>query len=481
MIPLTGFAPDADVTTPGLVSDCTNFVPYLNGMEGGPEPISPAGVPVLSGACYGAAVVSKLDDSRRIIASTATKLYELSGGAWVDRSRVASYTALTDTKWSITQFGDTTICSNKLDAMQSSNSGAFADIATAPKASIVFTVGAFVMALDVNDGSEKPDGWACCAAYDASSWTPSVTTQATTGRLVSSPGRLTAGLRLGEYAIAYKSRSVYIGQYVGAPAVWNWIQAPGGDAGCVGKEAVCDIGGAHFFVGEDNFWLFDGTRPVPIADGQVRQWFYDNSSQSYRYKTTCVFDRQTNRVWVFYVSKDGTNLDRAIVYHVLSKKWGRADRSIEAALNYVSGAITIDGLSSISSTIDGLPAVSFDSQYWLSGGKSLSIFNTSHQLQSLTGNSLSSSFTTGENGDDNDVSCMNKVRLRYAKAPTSASVQMFYQMTSGAGYTAGTTGTVLDGKFDLRQSARWHKGTFSFTGPVQVTHMEAEVKPAGKR
>jgi hypothetical protein len=481
MIPLTGFAPDADVTTPGLVSDCTNFVPYLTGMEGGPEPATPAGVPALASACYGASVVTKLDDTRRIIAGTSSKLYELFAGSWLDRSRVGSYTALSDARWSITQFGNTTIASNKLDAMQSSDSTTFADIATAPKASIVYTVGAFVMALDINDGTDKTDGWACCAAYDATSWTPNIATQATTGRLVSSPGRLTAGMRLGEYAIAYKSRSIYLGQYVGAPAVWNWIQVPGGEAGCVGKDAVCDIGGAHFFVGEDNIWVFDGTRPVPVADGQVRQWFYDNSSPSLRYKTTCVFDRQTNRVWIFYISNNGSSLDSALVYHVLSKKWGRADRAIEAAMNYTSGAVTMDTMDTVSSTFDGIPPVSFDSQFWLSGGKSLSIFNSSHQLQSLTGNSVSSSFTTGDNGDDDDLTTMTKVRLRYAKAPTTATVLMSYQQNSGAGFTSGVTGAVLDGKFDVRQTARWHKAKFSFTGPVKVTHMEADVKPAGKR
>lgn len=481
MIPLIGFAPDADVTTPGLISSCSNLVPYLNGMEGAPEPATPASTPALAAACIGAAVVTKLDDTRRIIAGTTTKLYELSAGAWVDIGRAAAYNGGVDTRWSITQFGDATLCANRADVIQRSTGAAFADVATAPKAEILFSVGAFVMALNTNDGSEKPDGWHCCAAFDDTSWTPSLATQATSGRLVATAGKLTAGMRLGEYAIAYKQRSIYLGQYVGAPTVWNWLQVPGGDAGCVGKEAICDIGGAHFFVGDDNIWIFDGTRPIPVADGFVRQFFFDNSNPSYRYKTICVFDRQKNLVWVFYPSLGSTTPDSAIVYHVTAKKWGVANRSIEAALNYVAAGVTIDGLPAYSATIDGLAPYSFDSQFWLSGGKSLSIFNTSHQLQAMTGTSVSSSMTTGDVGDDDAVSALNKIRLRYAIAPESASVQTFVQMNSGVGFTAGTTGTVLDGKFDLRQSARWHKATFTFTGAVRVTHMDAEVVSAGMR
>lgn len=481
MILLLGFAPDADATTPGILTGCSNMIPYQNGMEGAPEPATPASTPALAAACIGASVVSKLDDTRRIIAGTTTKLYELLAGAWTDIGRAAAYTGGVDTRWSITQFGDATLCANRADVIQRSTGSAFADVATAPKAEILFTVGAFVMALNTNDGSEKPDGWHCSAAFDDTSWTPNLATQATSGRLVATAGRLTAGMRLGEYAIAYKAKSIYLGQYVGAPTVWNWIQVPGGEAGCVGKEAICDIGGAHFFVGDDNLWIFDGTRPVPVAEGYVRQFFYNNSSPAYRYKTICVFDRQNNRVWVFYPSLGATTPDSALVYHVTAKKWGVANRSIEAALNYVSGGVTIDGLSAISSTIDGLSSYSFDSQFWLAGGKSMSIFNTSHQLQSMTGSSISSSMTTGEVGDDSAVSCLGPIRLRYALAPLASAVQTFIQMNSGVGFSAGAAGAVLDGKFDLRQSARWHKATFSFTGPVRITHMDANAVPAGGR
>ncbi|RON17948.1 hypothetical protein BK660_21915 [Pseudomonas brassicacearum] len=481
MIPLIGFAPDADVTTPGLITSCSNLIPYKNGMEGAPEPATPDSTPVLAAACIGAAVVSKLDDTRRIIAGTTTKLYELLAGAWTDIGRAAAYTGGVDTRWSITQFGDATLCANRADVIQRSTGAAFADVATAPKAEILFTVGAFVMALNVNDGAEKPDGWQCSAAFDDTSWTPSIATQATAGRLVATAGRLTAGMRLGEYAIAYKAKSIYLGQYVGAPTVWNWIQVPGGEAGCVGKEAICDLGGAHFFVGDDNMWVFDGTRPVSVADGYVRQYFYDNSNPAYRYRTVCVFDRQKNLVWVFYPSLGSTTPDSALVYHIVAKKWGVANRSIEAALNYVTSGVTIDGLSAISATIDGLSSYSFDSQFWLAGGKSMSIFNTSHQLQSMTGTSVASSMTTGEVGDDYAVTCLGPIKLRYALAPTSASAQTFIQMNSGTGFTAGATGAVLDGKFDLRQSARWHKATFTFAGPVRVTHMDADSAPAGGR
>lgn len=480
---LLGFSPDLDPTTPGVITACVNFIPYEAGMAGAPSASTPTSTLALAAACVGGVVITKLDDTRRIIAGTATKLYELSGGVWTDVSRVGNYTGGADTRWSYTQFGNATIASNLTDQMQRSTAGAFANIGTAPKAKIVFSVGSFVMALNTSDATYgvSQNRWWCCATFDETNWTPSVTALCATGQLVSAPGQITAGGKLGDYAVAYKDKAIFLGQFVGAPSVWDWAQVPGGDAGCVGQDAWTDIGGAHFIVGQDNLWLFDGSRPVPIGVGQVREWFYANSNPSYRYKIQCIFDRQTNRVWIFYPSTNSTTLDSAMVYHLATKQFGLVTINIEAVLNYISAGVTIDGLSSISSTIDGLSAYSFDSQFWLSGGRALSIFNTSHQLQLMTGASTSSSYTTGDMGDDDGVSLLSKIRIRFAPgfAPTTATAQVSSKMTEGDGLTIGDTHTLNDGKFDVLQAARFHRATIAMTGDNRVLAMDATLKPMG--
>ena len=482
---LLGFTPDADPNTPGVITSCTNFIPYEVGMRGAPSASTPASTPALAAACQGAVVTTLLDDTRRILAGTQTKLYELIAGSWSDLSG-AVYTGGVDSRWVFAQFGNSTLAANLSDYIQRSTSsgGAFATIASAPKAKIIFSVGAFVMALNTVDGTygTTPNRWWCCAAFDETSWTPSVSTQATTGQLVSSPGQITAGGKLGDYAVAYKDKAIHIGQYVGAPAVWDWQQVPGGDAGCVGQNAWCDIGGAHFVIGQDNIWIFDGSRPVPIGVGQLRQWFYDNSNPLYRYKTQCVFDRQNNRVFAWYASNGSTVLDKAIVYHTLTKQWGCITQSVESVLNYISAGTTIDGLSSISATIDGLSSYAFDSQFWLSGGRALSIVDTSHQLQLMTGVSTSSSFTTGDAGDDETTSLLTKIRLRFAPnyAPTTATCNTYVKMTEGAALTSVNTGVAInDGKFDVLQDGRFHRATFNFTGDVRVLGVGAVLIPQG--
>lgn len=481
MTPILGFAPDAEPTTPGVLADCANLVPTLNGMAGGPSEQQPADVPVLAGPCQGASVATKLDGTRRVLAGTQTHIYELSGGVWTDQSKVGGYTGGATSRWSIAQFGDATIMANRADTIQASTAGAFADISGAPKAEIVFSVKDQVMALNVNDGADKPDGWHCCAAFDHTDWTPSNATLANKARLVATPGPLTAGARLGEYAVAYKARSLFLGQFVGAPNSWNWTQVSGGDAGCVGKKAICDVDGVHFFVGEDNFWLFDGTRPVPLADGTLRDWFQANSNPSFLFLIECVYNRATNQVWIFYPSANSETLNHTLVYHVKSKRWGRANRDIHASLEYVSPATTIDGLTAYAATIDALPDIGFDAQYWLAGGRSLSVFDANNLLQSLSGESTSSEMETGDAGEDDGVSLFKGMTLRFKVEPTSAAMSTFNKRTSGAAFQAGPVGTMSDGKFDVLITARWHRVRFHFNGPTHVTGMKPNAAQAGKR
>jgi hypothetical protein len=485
MTPIAGFSPDADPTLPGVLTDCENIVPYPAGFMGAPSAVS-VGANALAAECRGAVVATKLDGSRRIFAGTQTKLYELNGTSWTDRSAGGgSYTGSSESRWSYCQFGDTTIASNLADNMQSSSSGAFAAIAGAPKAKVVVSASNnFVLAFNTNEATygQSQDRWWCCAQGNQADWTPAVSTSANTGRLVAVEGAIQAALTLGDYVVAYKQRAIFVGSYVGAPVVWQWNLIPGGEAGAVGQEAVCDIGGAHFIVGNDNFWLFDGTRPIPLGTGVNRQWFLDNSSPTYRYRTKATFDRQNNLVRVNYPSNTSTGVcDACLVFHVGTKRWGRNDVTIEAPLNYIAPGVTIDGLNSYGATIDALPNIPFDSQYWLSGGQTPAYFNGSHSLVSMNGASVSSSFTTGDLGDDNLVSVLDRFRVRFLHSPTTATATGFFKMNEGDTLQAGASNAINDGKFDMRQSGRFHRVRVDLTGDHQETQFEGQPKRTGGR
>jgi hypothetical protein len=87
MIPLLGFSPDLPPETPGILTDCTNIIPSIGMFVGAPTPVD-AMLGAIDSAAKGFAVVGKSDGTTRVFCGNTTKLYEQSGGVWVDSLRV---------------------------------------------------------------------------------------------------------------------------------------------------------------------------------------------------------------------------------------------------------------------------------------------------------------------------------------------------------------------------------------------------------
>jgi hypothetical protein len=477
--PLIGFVPDADWTVAGAITDCQNLIPTERGMAAAPSlSDGVSGLAALPAECKGAAVLVDTLGTRRVLAGTQTLLYQLTGATWSGIG--GPYTGSTDNRWSFTQLGNASIASNNVQAIQAAVGGPFSAIAAAPKAKIVIASKDFVLAFDTDDATNgrQSDRWWCSGYQNHTLWTPSVATQATTGRLVGVSGSITAAAMLGGYAVAYKERGAYVGQYVGAPVVWQWDAVPA-EFGCVGQEAIVDIGGAHFLVGPDNIWLFDGTRPIPVAPTEIRQFFFADSSAGNRYKTIVSYDRQNSRVWIHYVSSNGSMIDSALVYHLISKRWGRAKYSIEAALSFASPGVTIDTLPY--ATYDLLPEAGYDSPFWQSGARAQAVFDLSHALKTLTGTPGDSGLTTGDYGDDWNSSYVRAVTLRFLTKPANSSVVGLTRDIQGGSLSEEERADFSDNMYCIRQDARWHRFVFSFTGSVELTGISIDIKKAGSR
>jgi hypothetical protein len=483
---LIGYAPDIDQTIEGVITDCSAFIPTEKGMQAAPS-AQDGGTDALSTACLGASSVRKLDNSFRLIAGIATKLYELSGSSWVDVARLAggNYAATTDNPWRMTQFGNTTLAVNKSDTLQYSESSNFADVSGAPKASIVETVQNFVFLFDTDEGTygNSPNRWWCAGIGTYDDWVPAIATQCATGILTSAPARISAGKRFGNQIIAYKERAMFIGTYVGAPTIWDWQQIPG-EAGCSSQEAVVNIGTAenpvHIFMGIDDFWRFDGARPVPIG-APLRKTVYADFDAAYANRIKSLHDRKNSRVYFFYPSLGGSGaIDSCVVYHYRNNTWGRDDRTIEAVVEYLAGGITYDTWDTLYPTYNDIPnALSYDSPFLTAGQFTPGIFDNNHDLKSIDGVATNSSFTTGDMGDDVNYYLLERVKPRWLTKPTSATMTNFYKDSEGDTLTTDQMTTMSLSRFDVLRSARWHRLQFNMVGDAVLNDLNIQYSEDG--
>lgn len=473
-VKLLGFAPDIDISVPGVITGGIGLVPSINGMRP-VKSLTTAGYPALAAPCVGSAVVRLVDDSRRIFAGTQTKLYEGSSLSWNDVSS-ATYTGGVDNRWRFAQFGNDTIATNFTDVMQvSTSSGSFSNLAgSPPKAAIVETCAGFVLVFDYNDGvNVYHDGWWCSALQNDTSWSPSIATQAANGRLLDTPGSIRAAHALGNIMVVYKERSMYLGFYDGPPVIWRWQLVPG-EVGAVSQEAVVNVlingSPAQIFAGYDDFYVFDGTKPVSIGN-PLRKWYNTNSNASYRYKTQAMHD-PANQVVYFYLPDSNGNLTLCIPYNYKVDKWGILGTigAVEAALQYLSGGTTYDGLGSLYSTYDSIPTISYDSPFWTSGAPVAAIFDNTNTLQTYSGTPGTTSIYCGYTGDGDQFTTLTRIRPRFNVYPSTGSCNVLYTQNLGdSSPLSVATSPLNNGKMDVQKSSKFYAPQLTFTGDYEIT------------
>lgn len=501
LITFTGFSPDLDPTTPGIVADCFMIVPTLKGLRAAATP-TPAGLPALPSEVTGAATVVLLNGTSRAFAGTATKLWEAVGDHWNDVTRQEPATVTTraagnpldslmdvisplaagdpipyngtnDTVWRFAQMGNATLAVNGADPIQQSiQAGAFEDIPDSPHAQLIDVTQGFVFVANVIDETygERPDGWWCSALYNQMDWVPDIATQCATGRLIDTPGEITACKALGSNVVLYKASSVIYGTYQGPPVIWAFNVASN-EVGAPSQEAVISIGTSHLFLAMDNFYVYDGTRPQVIGD-PVKEWFFANRDPAAPYRLRSMHDQRNSLAYWFFVgvnSTDHRTIDQGLVYNYRANKWSRVQYKIEATFEHIVGQLTWDDLGSFYDTWDDLPKIAYNSPFWVSASRVPAIVDETNVVQTLTGIAQNSMILTGDFGDDEDYTDLQYVRIRCTQDPATATMSARHSATLGGGNDFFTTEAVMhDGQFDVDVSSRWHAAEFLFEGDFEI-------------
>jgi hypothetical protein len=324
--------------------------------------------------------------------------------------------------------------------------------------------------------------WWCSALGDHTDWVPNVATQCASGLLIGSPGKVTAAKRFGEGIIAYKTRSLYIGIYVGPPAVWEFRQIPG-EVGALSHEAVVSVGTAeeprHIFMGEFDFYSFDGARPIPIGSPYIKETVFGEIDRTYQHLVATVHDKLNSRIYFYYPGSASITLSKCVVYNYKTNKWGRDDRNIEMPVDFISSSITYEDVGDLYGQYDSIPSVSYGAAFWSSAFPVPAIFNTSHLVQSLTGPTVTSSITTGDYGDDSLYTLLSRAKLRYTTAPTSADMVNYYKENIGDSLTVDQTTPQIESRFDVLRSSRWHRMRFDFVGSWESSGFIPDVRKDG--
>jgi hypothetical protein len=258
---------------------------------------------------------------------------------------------------------------------------------------------------------------------------------------------------------------------------------PSKEVGTFGPQCVVVVNDRHFFLGNDDFYTFDGQQVQSIGEG-MREWFFKNSSRQYLYKTLGFVDRNEKRIYWAFVPAGSTTgaINGYVCFHYENGRWGYCNNfAMNVQTEIYADAVSYNQLF-INYNYDQVPNTPYDNI--------APVFKTYLPLLGRTsdgavgyiaGTPLASTLVTSFGGDDQKTSLLSRVRMRWVTAPTSARLTPYRLMRQGEIPQAGTTRDMYNARFDFTQVARWHKIRVDTSASLwETTGVDVDVKPRGR-
>lgn len=160
---------------------------------------------------------------------------------------------------------------------------------------------------------------------DITNWTPAATNQAGDLRL-STGTEIICAQQARQEVLVWTDSALYGLQYLGAPEVWG-AQLLGENITVAGPNAVVYANNIAYWMGNDKFYIYDGTvKTLPCA---VRSYVFDDLNKNQTNQVVCGTNEQFDEIWWFYPSTGSTQNDRYVVYNYVENSWyyGNLSRS----------------------------------------------------------------------------------------------------------------------------------------------------------
>lgn len=181
--------------------------------------------------------------------------------------------------------------------------------------SIVVTAERFVFALGA-DGNPRQIRW--CDREDNTDWQPSTTNEAGDIELQTT-GELVCAERVRGRTLLLTTEDAWVAIYQGPPIVYGF-QKIGTSCGVAGRNLSAAVGPTAFWMGERNFFFYDGSTarvlPCEVHDKVFKNMNTDRISHGF-----CVANQQFSEVWWFYPGDGDDENTRYVAYDYEERHW----------------------------------------------------------------------------------------------------------------------------------------------------------------
>jgi hypothetical protein len=244
-------------------------------------------------------------------------------GAWGDSTwgtpRIIDNFFATARVWSLDQWGEDLIANPRGKGIYvwdtSVGTGTRATVITnAPstaKAIMVSPEGQHLIAFGAHDGSADDPlliRWSSSEDYDT--WTAASSNSAGQKRL-NTGNEILGGIRGRGEIVVMTDSHLWTMVYTGGTGVFAFKDM-GANGGVRGPNAMVEMDGIIYWMGEKDFFYYDGA--VHVLPCDVWPTVFDDLNFAQRIKTYAMVNRYFGEIWWYYCSADSNEVDRYVVY-----------------------------------------------------------------------------------------------------------------------------------------------------------------------
>jgi hypothetical protein len=399
-IPFGEWLPDQPPHLNPGANVATNVYYALNSYKRFPSLVSYSSNTVSTNATGGG---SFRDGSNNVFnfVSTATDIFQLSGGAFT--SRKGSLTSTSTDFFTFTQFGNYVIASNGKDAPQyylmgtSTNFANLSSIVTSgslPTFRVSGVIRDFFVTGNQANNSNRVQ-WS--GINDLTTWNPG-TKNADFQDLAGSGGQIVA-ITSGEFGYVFRQNQIVRMDFVGGSTVFRFsVISP--NRGAVYGQTVTQDNRQVFFYADDGFFQINGDQIIPIGAEKVNRFFDADLNKAFSDKIVAAVDPFNQLALWLYPSIQNINnttgiCDRLIIYNYATKKWSLAESNSSFIFAQFVGAYTVELMDIISQNLEDINAA-LDTDFWSGGQRFLGAIDNNFKAAIYSGSENISEIETKE-------------------------------------------------------------------------------------
>jgi hypothetical protein len=141
----------------------------------------------------------------------------------------------------------------------------------------------------------------------------------TAGELrIGSGSEIIGAIQTKQQVIVFTDSSVHVMQYLGPPFTFG-VQEVSASVSIVGANAMVAVGDAVFWMGKNEFYVYDGA--VTQIPCDVKEYVFDNLNEQQQLKVFAGHCSSFSEVWWFYPSTGSQENDSYVVYNYEQRIW----------------------------------------------------------------------------------------------------------------------------------------------------------------